>query len=98
MTVTSVALLFAMNSLLQLDILAWIIGIPMLVGLTFLLVRQSISSRRLKGELDQLAKVKTHSVEYELVLKTMHLCVWRIDVASHIVSFDSDYRDYSDNH
>lgn len=96
MTVTSVALLFAMNSLLQLDILAWIIGIPMLVGLTFLLVRQSISSRRLKGELDQLAKVKTHSVEYELVLKTMHLCVWRIDVASHIVSFDSDYRDYSD--
>ena len=26
----------------------------------------------------------------------MHLCVWRIDVDSHVVSFDSDYRDYGD--
>ena len=96
MTVTSKMVLFAMESFLQLDILAWLIGIPVLVALIVWLFRQYRQSRQLKGELNQLAKVKTLSVEYELVLKAMRLCVWRIDVATNIVSFDSDYRESSD--
>ena len=96
MTVTYMATLFAIDSLFQLDILAWIIGIPVLIALIVVLVNQYRQSRRLQGELDQLAQVKTLSVEYELVLKAMHLCVWRIDVKSHVVSFDCDYREYSD--
>lgn len=96
MTVTAVIQFLAVNSLFQLDILAWIVGIPMLIALCVYLVRQVVRSRRLKAELNQLDQVKTLSVEYELVLKAMHLCVWRIDVDSHVVSFDSDYRDYGD--
>ena len=96
MTVTAVIQFLAVNSLFQLDILAWIVGIPMLIALCVYLVRQVVRSRRLKAELNQLDQVKTLSVEYELVLKAMHLCVWRIDVGSHVVSFDSDYRDYGD--
>ena len=96
MTVTAVIQFLAVNSLFQLDILAWIVGIPMLIALCVYLVRQAVRSRRLKAELNQLDQVKTLSVEYELVLKAMHLCVWRIDVDSHVVSFDSDYRDYGD--
>ena len=96
MTVTTVIQFLAVNSLFQLDILAWIIGIPMLIALCIYLVRQVVRSRRLKAELNQLDQVKTLSVEYELVLKAMRLCVWRIDVDSHVVSFDSDYRDYGD--
>lgn len=96
MTVTTVIQFLAVNSLFQLDILAWIIGIPMLIALCIYLVRQVVHSRRLKAELKQLDQVKTLSVEYELVLKAMRLCVWRIDVGSHVVSFDSDYRDYGD--
>ena len=88
--------LLAIDSWFQLDILAWIISIPLLVALIMVLYNQYRHSRQLKGELDQLSKVKTLSVEYELVLKTMRLCVWRVDVKTHIVTFDSDYRDYSD--
>ena len=96
MTVTAVIQFLAVNSLFQLDILAWIVGIPMLIALCVYLIRQVVRSRRLKAELNQLDQVKTLSVEYELVLKAMRLCVWRIDVGSHVVSFDSDYRDYGD--
>ena len=95
MTVTSKTILFALESILQLDFFVWLIGIPVLVLLVVLLYRQYRQSRQLKGELNQLAQVKTLSVEYELVLKSMRLCVWRIDVATRTLTFDSDYRDNS---
>ena len=88
--------LFAIESWFQLDILAWIIGIPVLIALLVVLYNQYRYSRELKGELQQLAQVKTLSVEYELVLKTMRLCVWRFDVNTRVVTFDTDYREYSD--
>ena len=96
MTVTPMTVLLAIESWFQLDILAWIIGIPVLMALIVVLYHQYRHSRLLKGELDQLASVKTLSVENELVLKTMRLCVWRVNVKTRVVSFDSDYRDYSD--
>ena len=37
--------------------------------------------------------MKRHPIEYELVLKTMKLCVWHFDIESRIVTFESDYRD-----
>ena len=89
-------MLFAIESWFQLDILAWIIGIPVLIALLVVLYNQYRYSRELKGELQQLAQVKTLSVEYELVLKTMRLCVWRFDVNTRVVTFDTDYREYSD--
>ena len=89
-------LLFAIESWFQLDILAWIIGIPVLIALLVVLYNQYRYSRELKGELQQLAQVKTLSVEYELVLKTMRLCVWRFDVNTRVITFDTDYREYSD--
>ena len=96
MTVTCMILLFAIESWFQLDILAWIIGIPVLIALLVVLYNQYRYSRELKGELQQLAQVKTLSVEYELVLKTMRLCVWRFDVNTRVITFDTDYREYSD--
>ena len=97
MTVTCMIVLLAIESWFRLDILAWVVSIPLLVAMIVVLYRQYRYSRLLKGELDQLAQVKTLSVEYELVLKAMHLCVWRIDVKSRIVSFDCDYREYNDS-
>jgi signal transduction histidine kinase len=60
------------------------------------LVVQQRQSRRLQEDLKQLSKIKRHTIEYELVLKTMKLCVWRIDVPSKTVTFESDYRDSFD--
>lgn len=87
----------AIESWFRLDIFAWVVSIPMLVAMIVVLYRQYRHSQQLKGELDQLSQVKTLSVEYELVLKAMHLCVWRIDVKSRVVSFDCDYREYNDS-
>ena len=89
-------MLFAIESWFQLDVLAWIIGIPVLVVLIIVLYNQYRHSQQLQGELDQLASVKTLSVENELVLKTMRLCVWRVNLKTRVVSFDSDYRDQGD--
>ena len=89
-------MLFAIESWFQLDVLAWIIGIPVLVVLIIVLYNQYRHSQQLQGELDQLASVKTLSVENELVLKTMRLCVWRVNLKTRVVSFDSDYRDHGD--
>ena len=96
MTVTCMTMLFAIESWFQLDVLAWIIGIPVLVVLIIVLYNQYRHSQQLQGELDQLASVKTLSVENELVLKTMRLCVWRVNLKTRVVSFDSDYRDQGD--
>ena len=97
MTVTSMTALFAIESWFQLDVLAWIIGIPVLIVLLVFLVNQLRQARQLKRELAQLSSVKTLSVEYELVLKAMHLGVWRVDVKTHVLSFDCDYREYNDS-
>ena len=71
-------------------------GVPVVIVAVVLLVVQQRQSRRLQEDLKQLSKIKRHTIEYELVLKTMKLCVWRIDVPSKTVTFESDYRDSFD--
>lgn len=89
--------LISLSSMVRLDILAWVVGIPLLVGACLLLYRQYRQSRLLDEELRQLRKLKRHSIEYEMVMKTMKLCVWHIDVPTQTVTFESDYRDQNDN-
>ena len=90
-------LLFALESMLKLDILAWVIGLPLVVGACWLLWLQYRQKRMLDGELAQLKKMKRYSIEYEMVIKAMKLCIWRIDVPTHVVIVNSDYRDYPDS-
>jgi len=87
----------SIRALLRLDILAWIIGLVLLVGAMILLYYQYRNYRSLQAELEMLSKVKVHSVEYDLVMKAMKLLVWRLDVETWLVTFESDYRDSSDN-
>jgi signal transduction histidine kinase len=98
MAVTYKVLLLTLESMFQLDILAWIIGLPLLVGAVWLLVRQYRQYHTLRNELGLLKQVKRHSIEYEMVIKAMKLCIWRIDVPTHEVTFDCDYRDFTDNY
>jgi len=83
--------------LLRLDILAWFLGVPLLIAGVGLLVYQYRNYRRLRAELGMLDKVKTHSVEYDLVMKAMKLLVWRLDVPTRTITFETDYRDHIDN-
>lgn len=90
-------LLWNLSILTRPDILPWLIGSPLILVALLLLVWQQRQYVRLKSEILQLAKVKRHSIEYELVVKTMRLSVWRIDVPTMSVTFETDYRDNSDN-
>ena len=97
MEATVMTLLFALESMLQLDILAWVIGLPLLVGAAWLLWHQTKQRKRLDNELAQLKKMKRYSIEYEMVIKAMKLCIWRIDIPTRTVSINSDYRGYTDS-
>ena len=79
------------------DILVWVLGIPMLLATLLVLVFQYRQYRRLNGELAQLGKLKRHTIEYDMVLKALKLTIWRVDVPSRTITFETDYRDASDN-
>lgn len=89
--------LWSLESLTSLDKLPWLLGLPLLAVALLLFFKLIQSTRKLQYELTQLAKVKHHPVEYELVLKTMKLSIWHIDVATHTFTYDSDFRENGNN-
>ena len=86
-------ILFALRDLWRLDILIWIAGIPLLVFVVMWLYSQLRRRHQLQEELSILSRVRRHSVEYDLVLKVMKMAIWRIDVPSKSITFESDFRD-----
>ena len=96
MVTISELFLLDLGTFMRLDIMVWVLGVPVVIVAVVLLVVQQRQSRRLQEDLKQLSKIKRHTIEYELVLKTMKLCVWRIDVPSKTVTYESDYRDSFD--
>lgn len=90
-------LLLNMSSLMRLDILVWLIGIPIVFAFIVYLIFQVREHRQLKSELDQLAKIKKHDIEHELVLKAMCLSTWRYDVSTATFTMENDYRKETDS-
>ena len=96
MAVTCMIVLFSLHSLMRMDILAWIVGLPVLLAAIILLYYQYLQSRTLKSEMELLSKMKIHSVEYDLVLKAMKLAIWHLDIPARAFTLETDYRDASD--
>lgn len=71
----------------------WGIGIVALIALVIMIFVQRRVGSHLKRELTELDKVKQNNVEYEFVLKAMHLCTWHIDCKNRTIAVDADYRD-----
>jgi Signal transduction histidine kinase len=90
-------LLLNMSSLMRLDILVWLIGIPIVFAFIVYLIFQVREHRQLKSELVQLAKIKKHDIEHELVLKAMCLSTWRYDVSTATFTMENDYRKETDS-
>lgn len=86
-------ILFALRDLWRLDIMVWIVGIPFLVCAVIWFLYQTRQSKQLNEKLSLLTKMQRHSVEYDLVLKVMKMAIWRIDVQSRTITFESDFRD-----
>jgi len=96
MITESSVFLFNLSAVLRYDILAWLIGLPLVVVAVVSILIQLRQTRRLREELAQLATIKRHTIEYDLVLKTMKLAVWHLDVPTRTITFGSDYRDLAD--
>ena len=73
--------------------MVWIAGIPLLVCAAIWLFLQLRRRRRLEEESSLLSRMQRHSVEYDLVMKVMKMAIWRIDVQSRTITFESDFRD-----
>ena len=86
-------IIFALHNLWRLDIMVWMAGLPLLVCAILWLLYQLRQNRQLTEELSMLSKMQRHSVEYDLVMKVMKLAIWRIDVQSRTITFESDFRD-----
>ena len=89
-------ILFSFYDIMRYDIMVWVVAIPLVLVALALAIAQYRQYKRLSAELKQLSKMKSHSIEYELVLKVMKLCVWRYDVPTATVTYESDYRDTSE--
>ena len=96
MVCLNILFLFDLGTVLRFDIMAWVVGVPVVIAAVVLLFVQRRQSRQLQEDLHQLSKIKRHTIEYELVLKTMKLSIWRMDVATKAITYESDYRDAFD--
>ena len=96
MNIITILPLVGLGDLLQIDILFWLLAVPVVVLLVAYLLWQQRQHKRLESELGLLESVQRRTIEYDLVLKAMKLAVWHIDVQERTITYDSDYRDALD--
>ena len=75
------------------DLLVWVVGILLLIIAVVVLYLQFKENKRLMTERKKLSKIKRNAIEYDLVLKAMKLTVWRIDVPTRTITYESDFRE-----
>jgi signal transduction histidine kinase len=88
--------LVALADLMQIDILFWLIALPVVVVLVCCLIWQRYQHQMLESEMSMLNAVQRRTIEYDLVLKAMKLAVWHIDIQERTITYDSDYRNALD--
>lgn len=76
----------------------WMVGALLFFLLLVLIYRQYSQRRQLKWELAEIEKLMQTNVEYEFILKAMHLATWHLDPKMRAVSFDNDFRDKTDSY
>lgn len=91
-----ILLLVTFPNLFQIDILFWLIALPVVVVLVCCLIWQRYQHQMLESEMSMLNAVQRRTIEYDLVLKAMKLAVWHIDIQERTITYDSDYRNALD--
>ena len=91
-------LLYAYSDSPWIFVLQWGIGLLILVFLMVSVYMQRRTGKRLKGELEELDKIRRGNVEYDFILKAMKIAVWHYDSETQTFIFEKDYRDGINNH
>jgi signal transduction histidine kinase len=76
----------------------WISGALIFLLLVYSILRQYRKRRQLKYDLEEIERMMQSNVEYEFVLKAMHLATWHVDPKMRTVTFDNDYREDTGNY
>ena len=87
---------FSLRNISSVQIM-WILSALIFLLLLFLIYRQYMRRRQLKNDLFEIEKMMQSNVEYEFVLKAMHLATWHVDPKMRTVFFDNDYREDTGN-
>ena len=87
-------LLLAIDGQMSLSVvLFWVLGGLLILGALAMIFVQRRTTKELQYELSQLAKMNENNVEFEFVLKAMHLATWHIDPQTGSVTYDYDFRE-----
>lgn len=78
--------------------LQWGFALLILVFLIVCIFLQRRTGKRLKGELEELYKIRRGNVEYDFILKAMKIAVWRYDSETQNFIFEKDYREGAHNY
>jgi signal transduction histidine kinase len=81
----------------SLVILLWLVGLVIFLALIALIYRQMVQRKQLEKELKEIEKMLETNVEYEFVLKAMHLATWHVDPKMRSITFENDFRENNDN-
>ena len=94
---TEISLSMSLRSVSMFQIL-WISGALIFLYLVYSILRQYRKRRQLKYDLEEIERMMQSNVEYEFVLKAMHLATWHVDPKMRTVTFDNDYREDTGNY
>ena len=94
---TEISLSISLRSVSMFQIL-WISGALIFLLLVYSILRQYRKRRQLKYDLEEIERMMQSNVEYEFVLKAMHLATWHVDPKMRTVIFDNDYREDTGNY
>ena len=94
---TEISLSISLRSVSMFQIL-WISGALIFLLLVYSILRQYRKRRQLKYDLEEIERMMQSNVEYEFVLKAMHLATWHVDPKMRTVTFDNDYREDTGNY
>lgn len=78
--------------------LMWGMGVILLLFLIAFIFIQRRTGKRLKGELEELDKIRKGNLEYDFILKAMKIAVWKFDLETNSFIFEKDYRDGMNNY
>lgn len=93
MSVMTSLLLYAQTESMWLIALQWGFAVLVLIFLMISVFIQRRAGKRLKGELEELDKIRKGNVAYDFILRAMKIAVWRYDPEAQVFVFEKDYRD-----
>ena len=67
--------------------LMWGLGVLLLLFLIAFIFIQRRTGKRLKGELEELDKIRKGNLEYDFVLKAMKIAVWNYNLETNSFLF-----------